>query len=444
MKTPRAYQEYAINRAAQQSILIADACGLGKTLEAIEAVKKIQETIAKPVLIVAPNETVKLQWLRELQDQGIDNIFWLDSKPKAINDLDVFLQQAPTGAILTHYEAVVKYQTVLSSIYFAAIVADEAHRIKNRKAKRTEAIKQLRAYRKIALTGTPYDKNPADAWSILNWIDPHFFTSYWRFFEAHVAYRERIVHRTQKIKEILPSPLKDPANFARTMRPYMLQRKKEDVRSDLPERIDQYVDLEMSKAQRAIYKKLAEADDPIVDLGDGLETSASIVLTQILREIQITTDPALLGALSVPSVKLEWLASWLEDNPNESVIIFTRFRGTAEKIHSTMVPNAKLIVGGKRPPISSDDRVIVGTIAAMGEGLDLPHIDHAIFLDVEWSSIQMQQAIDRIHRINITNAKHLYFLRCVDTVDALVHMAIREKWTTKELAEHYLNGRDKK
>lgn len=56
----------------------------------------------------------------------------------------------------------------------------------------------------------------------------------------------------------------------------------------------------------------------------------------------------------------------------------------------------------------------------------------------------MQQAIDRIHRINITNAKHLYFLRCVDTVDALVHMAIREKWTTKELAEHYLNGRDKK
>lgn len=438
MKTPRPYQEIAIERATRQCLLIADACGLGKTLEAIETAKILQARVSKPVLIVTPSATVKLQWFNQLIEQGIseDRIYWLDSATK----IDSSAIQHSGAVILTHYEALRKHIDTLAPIYFSIVVADEAHRIKNRKALRTIALKRIKAYRKLALTGTPYDKNPADIWSILQWLDPSFFTSYWRFFDAHVSYKEITVRRGQKVKQVNPSPLQDAANFARTLRPFMIQRKKEDVRADLPPRIEQYIDLEMGQAQARAYRKIADARDPIVDIGEGLEASVSIVLTQILREIQITTDPALLGLSGASSVKLEWLTEWLEDNANESVIIFTRFRDTAEKIYATLGANAKLIVGGKRATITPDDKLIVGTISAMGEGLDLPHIDNAIFLDVEWSSILMQQAIDRIHRINIENAKNIYYLRCANTVDALVHQAIRAKWNTKELAERYLNG----
>lgn len=438
MKTPRPYQDIAIERASRQGLLLADQCGLGKTISAIETAKRVQTQIGKPVLIVAPTETVKLQWLRELADQGIteDRIIWLDSKTNART-----IELTPDHVILTHYEAVRKHIDTLSSIYFSIVICDEAHRIKNRKAKRTEAIKQIRAYRKLALTGTPTDRNPADVWSILNWLDPEFFSSYWRFFDAHACWKEIKVRGGQKVKTIVSAEPSDPARYARVLRPYVLQRRKEDVRADLPEKIEQYVDLEMSKDQRVTYDTIVAAEDPFVDIGDGLETSVSIVLTKILRLIQVTTDPALLGLSDKPSVKLDWLDSWLEDNPEESVIIFTRFRATAEQLAAKLGDRFKLIVGGKRAKITSDDRFIVGTISAMAEGLDLPHIDNAIFIDIEWSSILMQQAIDRIHRINITNAKNIYYLRCVNTVDVMLHQAISEKWSSKQITEAYLNGR---
>ncbi len=449
-KTPRAYQQLCIERGMRQNLLIADACGLGKTLESILIARAVVAQLQKPILVIAPNETVKLQWRNELAEQGFDAVYWLESKDR---DLDVFLTINPTGVVLTHYEAMVKHSKQLQAIYWGVIIADEAHRIKNRKAKRTIAIKSLRAYRKLALTGTPHDKNPADCHSILQWLAPEFFTSYWNFLNAHVATKSvtvkaerrdsqgRVIEAAVVVQQPLPQPLKDANTFARTLRPFMIQRRKDDVRDDLPARIDQYINLEMSKAQASLYRTIHNAPDPMVDIGQGLETSVSIVLTRILREIQVTTDPALLGLTDTPSVKLDWLNTWLEDNPNESVIIFTRFRDTALKLHQQLGSQFKLIVGGKRDMITPQDRYIVGTIAAMGEGLDLPHIDNAIFLDREWSSILMAQASDRIHRINITNAKNFYYLRCINTSDALVDLALQSKWSVKELTEQYLNGR---
>ena len=445
MKILRPYQTIAADRAQRRSLLLADQCGLGKTITGIEAAKAIQAKIEKPILIVVPTGKVKLQWLDALQEQGIsaERIIWLDSSTKLAK-----LSVTDASVILTHYEAMRKHQDWLKGYYYSVIIADEAHRLKNRKAQRTEAIKRFRAYRRIALTGTPYDRNPADIWSILNWIDPDFFTSYWNFFNAHIAYKEVRVARDTVVKQILPQPLLDAASFARTLRPYMLARTKQEVRDDLPPRIDQYIDLEMSRDQASAYRKIEEANDPSVELADGVETSVSIVLTQILRLIQVTTDPTLLGLSTASSVKLDWVQDWLEDNPQESVIIFTRFRDTAIKLHTLFNSQErlddgrgfKLIVGGHRDDVTANDRYIVGTISAMGEGLDLPHIDNAIFIDREWSSILMDQAIDRIHRINITNAKNIYWLRCINTVDEMMQQANESKWSTKQIVESYLKG----
>jgi SNF2 family DNA or RNA helicase len=297
------------------------------------------------------------------------------------------------------------------------------------------------------MTGTSYDANPADVWSILNWLEPQFFTSYWRFYNSHVNYKEIEVRRGQWVKVINKAqPVKDPENFARLLRQFSLKRTKKEVRPDLPERIDQYVDLQMNSDQADYYSKIIDAEDMLISLDDNElnDQFITIQLTRILKLIQVTTDPTLLGVKS-SSVKLDWVMDWLEDNPNETVIVFTRFRDSAIKIHSTLMPNASLIIGGNtnkhisKAELASKPQ-IVGTIAAMGEGLDLPHIDNAIFIDVEWSSILMQQAIDRIHRINIDNVKHLYFLRCQNTVDELVHQAVRDKWSTKELVENFLKG----
>jgi len=430
------HQLIAFERAKRKHLLLADACGVGKTLPAIETVKALVAQLGKPALIVVPAR-IKDQWLDKLLEQGVkpECIFWLDSTTKDISHL------ADDMIILTHYEAMVKHLAWLKLSSYSVIVADEAHRIKNRKAKRSEAIKQVKSYRRIALTGTPYDRDPSDIWSILNWLDPQFFSSYWKFFEAHINYEERIIsYRTgQRIKQIKPQPLKDAESFARVLRPYMLQRSKQDVRPDLPDNIIEYIDLEMYPDQSKAYKHLVDSEDPIVSI-DGVDITVQIVLTQILREIQLTTDPMLLG-LNTKSIKLDWVIDWVEDNPNESVIIFTRFASTAKKLKE-LLPQFELVIGGtKARKMVSADRRIIATIAAGAEGMDLPWVDTAIFLDVEWSSILMQQALDRIHRINIENVKHTYYLRCKGTVDYLLHTALQGKWNTKELAERFLKGK---
>ena len=61
---------------------------------------------------------------------------------------------------------------------------DEAHMIKNRESKRTQAIKRIPAQHRYALTGTPVLKHPDDLYSIFEFLSPAIAgSSYWRFTE---------------------------------------------------------------------------------------------------------------------------------------------------------------------------------------------------------------------------------------------------------------------
>lgn len=437
MLIPRPYQNETIARCQRQNLLDSDECGLGKTLIAIEAVKQLVAEHRKPALIIV-KKRLRLQWLYALLEQDIasEHILELDAPLSSLEALTASLQQPVI--VLTHYEAITKHCGSLWRFEFSVIVCDEAHAIKNRKAQRTSAVKQLRALRKIALTGTAFDRNPADVWSILNWLEPKFFSSYWKFFDAHVQYKVQAVSSHKAVNVKIPLGVKDHENFARVLRQFSVRRRKADVRADMPPKIEQIIDLDLLPAQRKLYDKIASANDIVVKLTDDISTLIPIKLTEILRLAQAALDPSLLG-IDAPSVKLEWLADWFEDNEGTSVIVFTRFKSTAEHLHKLY--GGKLIVGGSKPPvITTDDRLLFGTIAAMGEGLDLPHISTAIFLDVEWSSILMTQAVDRIDRINITESKHIIFLRAVDTVDSLLLDAVKNKWNQRELVEAFVRG----
>lgn len=463
MLTPRSYQLEAIEYAQRKNALIADECGLGKTLVAIETAKEFVAQIHKPALIVLP-KTLRSQWYAALINQGItpDRILIVDTfdTSQEITNAIAVLEDATVNNsldqsfILVHYECLVKHIDTLCKTFYAVIIADEAHRIKNKKAQRTIALKRLQSYRRIAMSGTPYDKNPADIWSILNWLDPIFFKSYWNFFNAHIDFKEintkpsvkKSVENGRSVTTVTPGVpvkiikgVKDLDRFSLTLHRNMIRRYKKDVAPELPPRIDTVISIEMNKDQARVYNKIKAIDDITADI-DGVEFDIRIVLTHILRLMQCTSDPTILD-LKASSAKLEYLKEWLEDNQDQSVIVFTKFRDVAEKIHKEILPEAKLIIGGKnKPQIDHSVTRIVGTIAAMSEGLSLEHIDNAIFIDLEWSSILMQQALDRIHRINITAPKNVYYLICSGTVDELVYNALQNKWDNSDLINAYLKG----
>lgn len=60
----------------------------------------------------------------------------------------------------------------LAGVDFAMIVLDEAQNIKNANSSIATPIRQLRAPRRFALTGTPVENRLAELWSILDFANP--------------------------------------------------------------------------------------------------------------------------------------------------------------------------------------------------------------------------------------------------------------------------------
>src|SRR5215216_2577481 len=111
MNAPRKYQIEAIQRAIAANILIADDRGLGKTLEAIEAVTPIMRQWQRPVLIVCA-KNLRNQWIEEIhaQETGFPTFrfdWQTEIKPFAAKPLFVVM----------HYEALVKYQKELAKTF---------------------------------------------------------------------------------------------------------------------------------------------------------------------------------------------------------------------------------------------------------------------------------------------------------------------------------------
>lgn len=432
MKMLRGYQELPYVKGQHQNLLNADDRGLGKTVTSIETSRVLMTRLNAPVLVVVP-KTLRAQWQAEIADQDLlATIVHVEASTVLAQP---FSSRKPFWVIV-HYEALVKHQKILAKTMWAVVIADEAHRIKNRQAQRSKALKKIQAYRKLALTGTPYDRNPADIWSILNWLQPDVFRSYWAFFQAHVDF-EGPLDGAKKINGV-----RNGAKFARVTAPYLIQRSKQEVAPQLPKKIQQYIPVTMTDKQADLYRRIREIAEMDLKLDTGETLLVKNVLGRILRLQQAASDPRLLGT-DENGAKIDWLLEYVDDNPNETLLILTRFRDTALRIASILqIPH---YVGGDTIEGEfTNYSKIVGTIDAMKEGFNLGHIWNTVFIDQHWSSIAMAQAIDRTERdLNAIKPRMIMYLQAVDyadqeTVDALVRRALSAKWATIDLVNAYL------
>ena len=79
------------------------------------------------------------------------------------------------------------------------VILDEAHKIKNHKSANAQAMFKTRdiPYR-LALTGTPAQGKPYDVYSILKFLFPSDFGSYWRFIDQYFVIEEKTVYNGGK------------------------------------------------------------------------------------------------------------------------------------------------------------------------------------------------------------------------------------------------------
>jgi SNF2 family DNA or RNA helicase len=435
--------------ATARRALLADEPGLGKTAQAIRALKQLQDNGEQvfPALIVCPN-TLKKNWKREFDKwwPGLDIQIIKGSATQRRKQFDepaqVFIinweslrghsRLAPYGSVALarctecggHDEKVTEnrcevHKRELNGINFKAVIADEIHRSKEPKSKQSRALWAATGDADIryALTGTPIANNVLDLWSILHWISPEEWPSKTRWIDRMV---NTMINAFGGMMVLGVKPHMEPEFYA-ALNPRMRRMLKAKVLPWLPEMMFERRDVEMSTKQKKAYEQMR--DMMIAELEGGEALTAPSVLTQTIRLLQFASSYAEIAAneetgeikavLADPSCKVDALMDDIKsgDFGNDSVAVCAVSRQliyllsaalTKEKIEHGLITGAQS--EDERQQAVDDFQAgkikwILFTAQAGGVGITLTAARRLIMLQRPWSLVDHRQALDRVHRI---------------------------------------------
>ncbi|XP_011047059.1 PREDICTED: TATA-binding protein-associated factor BTAF1 isoform X2 [Populus euphratica] len=323
--TLRRYQQEGINWLAflkrfKLHGILCDDMGLGKTLQASAIVASdVAESRAlnncedvQPSLIVCPSTLVG-HWAFEIE-KYIDAslISTLQYSGSAQERISLREQFHKHNVIITSYDVVRKDIDYLGQSLWNYCILDEGHIIKNAKSKITAAVKKLKAQHRLILSGTPIQNNIMDLWSLFDFLMPGFLGTD-RQFQATYG-KPLLAARDPKCsaKDAEAGVLAMEALHKQVM-PFLLRRTKDEVLSDLPEKIiqDRYCDL--SPVQLKLYEQfsgslvrqeissMVKLDDSAQPEGNSASPKASTHVFQALQYLlKLCSHPLLVAGEKMP------------------------------------------------------------------------------------------------------------------------------------------------
>lgn len=426
--------------------------GLGKTVESIAAVEERRlraGTEPGRVLVIAPAK-IRGAWAdtlavgpRDANGDAIiaswepkDCVIVEGNATKRRKQLDA---AGPETWVIVNWEKL-RLMPELAKMPWEAVIADECHRAKNRKAKQTKALWKITAPMQLGLTGTPIINTPDDLWSILRWLRPEQYAThtagggYWSFFHTYVE-----SYQTQYGP--VCTGVRNPEALRFELADKMIRRTKTQE-LDIPEKIIETIPVELNPGQRKLYtaaekdfwlevEQAVEAGLELPDKDLNIESLSLMIPNggaRLTRLRQIVSTPALLGA-DDDSAKLDTAVELITDNQPKQFVVFCWYEGTtkflADRLERLKPPlRVERITGKTGDPTDRVKRfqageidVLVNTIAAGGSGLTLTAADTAIFVEEDWTPAMNLQAQDRLWRQGQRNAVTIINLRASGTID---------------------------
>lgn len=274
--------------------IVGDEMGLGKTIQIIAFLAGLHysKKITKPVIVVAP-ATVMKQWVNEfhtwwppfrvsilhtsgsgmidLGRESREEDELMSAAPRSIGNRPLTKAQKSAKKIVdrvvqeghilvTTYSGLQNYAELLIPTDWEYAVLDEGHKIRNPNTAITIYCKELRTANRIILSGTPMQNNLVELWSLFDFVFPMRLGTLVNFrqqFEFPI--RQGGYANASNLQ--VQTAMQCAETLKETISPYLLQRFKADVASDLPKKSEQVLFCKLTKFQRDTYENFLASDD---------------------------------------------------------------------------------------------------------------------------------------------------------------------------------------
>ena len=414
-------------------VLIADSMGLGKSCTSIMIANEIG---ARKGIFICPN-SAKINWQREIQKWSTetDNVGYItaQSTRREIERYDY---------ISINYDILEKFKDILLGIKWDIAVCDEAHKIKNAKAKRTQVATEIcdSAEYRALLSGSPILNRPAELWNLVHTLNPVYWMNWFDFVGRYCdAKRDPYTGKFDYSGSSHSEELQDKLRMT-----VMIRRLKKDVLKNLPPKTRQIVEIPATKkfttllaAQEKYVGKIRKAMDIALNTeikGDPEAQEhkfreairrSGLMNPKEFEEIQSLRKATALA--KAPEVA-DFADLLLDAKPK--IGIYAHHIEVQQYFIKHFEKRCVYITGGmstiarqravdafqNNPRIT----VFVGSIMAAAEAITLTAADTCLMAEMFWTPGINMQVEDRFHRIGTVNNVLIYYAMLQHSIDYYV------------------------
>ncbi|KFX90429.1 hypothetical protein V490_06465 [Pseudogymnoascus sp. VKM F-3557] len=461
--------------ASQVGGIVGDEMGLGKTIQVVSFIAALHfsKQLNKPVIVVAP-ATVLQQWVNEFHrwwpalrvsilhtsGSGMLNV----RQESRVEDEEEDFRKSRNGkkepkskkaakrivdrvvnqghVLVTTYAGLQTYGDLLVPVEWGYAVLDEGHKIRNPNTTVTIYCKELQTPNRIILSGTPLQNNLIELWSLFDFIYPMRLGTLVNFRNQFEIPIKLGGYANATNLQILTAT-KCAETLKEAIGPYLIQRLKADVASDLPKKTEQVLFCKLTKPQREAYEEFLKSDEMTSILN---RTRQSLYGIDILRKV--CNHPDLLEP------RLRTRAGYKWGNPNKSgkmqvvKALITMWKSKGDKIllFSQGVQMLNIIeefvksLGGFTylrmdggTPIKErqtmvtnfnenpDINIFLLTTKVGGLGVNLTGANRVIIFDPDWNPSTDVQARERAWRLGQKKEVTIYRLMTAGTIEEKIY-----------------------
>lgn len=437
--------------------LVGDDMGLGKTMTGIAAAVR-----AKSQRVVVVTRSVALDgWQRRALEWTFYEVRQaMGKKPVARRKRDNTLK-APDhacvlnepikmrqGIVILNFDILEQWKDHILEWKPDFLVIDEAHIIKEPKAKRSMAAFELirNIDNVVLMTGTPIANRPIELYYLLDALHPGKWGTFFQYAKRYCDAKQKVIKfdyvTTGKMVKnqygkMVPEKIKKPVmawDFSgasnlqelhtRLRASCMIRRMKDDVLDNLLPPINETIPIEASGTYLEMEQGLLQVIDGILEPASRAAGEAALhELFAAAAEEKIVWGK-------------EWIKAFLEDSDKKLVVFFNHNRvGVAMKefleemgiktVHfwgTESTPNGEYIFQNE-----DDYRVALCSFGVAREALTLTASSYQLFLEFTWVPGWMDQAKDRVRRIGQKDIVNYYYAVLKNSAEERIVHALLQK-----------------